>query len=420
MGSRVLSRGMGLSYRTNLERTKSPGRFLAATLLVISGIAVARADLSSPNLAKVFPADLGAFHQIEPARQITPADKNPQRQDYSSFFGFNRPLPVLVAEAKYALPDGEKLIVAVTKWENDSTAYSNLTAYRKYFAGQGQGSEAQPGNVGTASWLLSAQTLAFFKGPAFVVVTTENGRNSDRVSALGRAFADTLDPGEDDIPVLVKHLPNSGTAQRDALYIVTSDTLLNSVPNQPILKEVTFEGGTEAVIASYGQSQIVIAEFTTPQFSVDCDQRIWTRIAELKSQGQPTPIAYRRIGNYSVFVFNSPDEKTANDLVDQVKYEQIVQWLGDDPHMADRLQRYFSRTTAGVLLTVLKTSGLSLLVCLGAGAMLGTLLFRHRRARQAAFYSDAGGSTRLNLDEMTGASNSQRLLGPGKQTESDS
>ena len=412
---------MGLSYRTNFARIKWLGKFLAATLLVISGIGMARGDLPSTDLAKVFPADLGAFHQIVPAQQLMPADKSPQRHDYPSFFGLsNRPVPVLVAEAEYASPDGEKLRVAVTKWENDSTAYSNLTGYRKYFPRAEQTWEAQPGNVGTASWLLSTQTLAFFKGPAFVVVATENGQNSDRVKALARAFADTLEPGEDDIPVLVKHLPNTGTAQRDALYVVTSDTLVYSVPGQPILKEVTFEGGTEAVIANYGQSQLVIVEFTTPQFSVDCDRRIWTKISELKSAGQPTPIAYRRVGNYSVFVFNAPDEKTANALVDQVKYEQVVQWLGEDPHLAERLQRYFSQTSAGVFIAVLKSSGLSLLICLGAGSFFGALLFRHRRAQQAAFYSDAGGATRLNLDELTAARNSERLLGPGERPESES
>src|SRR5207244_11797120 len=114
-------------------------------------------------------------------------------------------------------------------------------------------------------------------------------------------------------------------------------------------------------VANYDQSQLVIVEFTTPQISIDNDSRIWTAIAELKAKGEPTPTAYRRVGNYSVLVFNAPDEKTANALVEQVKYEQIVQWLGDDPHLAERLQRYFTQTSAGVLVAVLKSSGLSLI-----------------------------------------------------------
>src|ERR1043165_5979567 len=104
---------------------------------------------------------------------------------------------------------------------------------------------------------------------------------------------------------------------------------------------------------------MAIVEFTTPQMSIDNDSRVWTKIAELKSQAQPTPSAYRRVGNYSVFVFNAPDEETANALVDQVKYEQVVQWLGDDPHLYERLQRYFTQTSAGVLVAGLTRSGLS-------------------------------------------------------------
>src|SRR6266404_657000 len=132
------------------------------------------------------------------------------------------------------------------------------------------------------------------------------------------------------------------------------------------------------------------------------------------------PTAYRRVGNYSVFVFNALDEKTANALIDQVKYEQVVQWLGDDPHLEARVERYLAQTTAGVLIAVLKSSGLSLLICLGVGTLFGALLFRHRRAQQEALYSDAGGGTRLNLDELTGTHNTHRLLEAGKQPESDS
>jgi len=158
---------------------------------------------------------------------------------------------------------------------------------------------------------------------------------------------------------------------------------------------------------------LVIVEFTTPQFSVDNDQRIITKIQELKGQGQPVPSAYRRVGNYSVFVFNAADEKTANQLIDQVKYEQVVQWLGEDPHLYERLQRYFAQTSAGVLTSVLKGSGLSLILCIGVGAIIGALLFRHRRAQKAAAFSDFGGAVRLNLDELTGKTNSDKLLGSG-------
>jgi hypothetical protein len=405
---------MSLSTFSRLAVTRIIGA-LAVVFLLAAEFAVVRADLP-PEISRMFPLDLNGFHQVRAAQPTTqPNNGAVVAGDYPKYS-----LPTLGADAEYVSPDGEKLRIELLKFGGDSAAYSWFTKRLKRRRDEGQKGTSPLDGICTASAMSSSQSLVCFKGANFVTVASENGKNSDRVKALARAFAETLDPGEGEIPVLVKHLPNSDTAQRDAVYAVSQGPLLAAIPDQPILKELNFDGGTEAVTANYGQSQLVIAEFTTPQFSVENDQRIWLKIAELKNAGQPGPTAYRRVGNYSVFVFNAPDEKTANELVDQVKYEQVVQWLGDDPHLAERLQRYFSQTTAGVLLAVLKTSGLSLLVCLGAGAVLGTLLFRHRRAQQAAFYSDAGGATRLNLDEMTGASNSQRLLGPGKQTESDS
>lgn len=413
LGCRVLSKGMSLSAFTNIARARYLKACLALLLLLLWA-SLAFADPPSPEVSRMFPASLGSFHQIEPVSQMMPGGQEIFRPDHP------KPLPVFFAETEYASAAGEKLRVAVSKYENDSEAYSSLTGWRKYQRERGQVADAQVNDIGTASALVSNQSLAFFKGTTFVTVDAENGKNSDQVIVLARLFAATLDNGEGDIPVLVKHLPNWETAQRDSTYAVSASTLVGSIPNQPILREVSFEGGTEAVAANYGKAQLVIVEFTTPQFSIENDQRIAAKIQELKSQGQSVPSAYRRVGNYSVFVFNAADEKTANELIDSVKYEKVVQWLGEDPHLYERFQRYLAQTSAGVLGAVLKSSGISLLVCVGAGTLFGALLFRRRRARQAAAYSDAGGAIRLNLDELTGTSNSHRLLGAGKQPESDS
>ena len=61
---------------------------------------------------------------------------------------------------------------------------------------------------------------------------------------------------EDDTPILIKHLPNWETAGKTARYSVTLDDLKRNVVNQPVLDSVSFEGGTEAVAANYGQGQI--------------------------------------------------------------------------------------------------------------------------------------------------------------------
>jgi hypothetical protein len=307
--------------------------------------------------------------------------------------------------------------VEMVRLRDDSGAYSLLTLAAKN-AEEGS-KDLRGGDVGTAS-LIGTRSIMFFSGQTFARITNESKNNPQPAVELARLLSATLDKGEDDIPVLVKHLPDWQTTQLHALYAVNMGALRDTITNQPILNALSFEGGTEAVTANYGQSQLLIVEFTTPQFSVDNDERILAKIQELKSQGQAVPSAYRRTGNYSVFVFNAVDEKSANQLIDQVKYEKVVQWLGEDPYLYERLERYVTQTSAGVLVAVLKSSGLSLLICLGLGTLAGALLFRHRRAQQAALYSDAGGGVRLNLDELTGASNPHRLLESGNRPESDS
>jgi hypothetical protein len=381
-----------------------------ALVLIFCGVYSVKAKEESKDTAglatKILTDRIGDFEARSSATQVNltpPGELLPAAFDITARAGRD-----------YFAKDGKRFIVYIATTRSESAAYSLLTYSVTNAA---HANEAKPVPIGTVGTVVG-NTIYFFKGSASALISITDPGGLNEGLELARILASSLDKGEDDIPALVKHLPSWQTVR--PTYAVSLETLQAIVPGQPIIKELSFEGGTEAVVANYGQAQLIIAEFTTPQFSVDNDQRILARIQELKSQGQAVPSAYRRVGNYSVFVFNAPDEKTANELIDQVKYQQVVQWLGDDPHLAARLQRYISQTTAGVLTAVLKSSGLSLLLCLGLGGLIGTLLFRHRRARKATLYSDAGGATRLNLDELTGAGNSHTLLRPANQPESDS
>jgi hypothetical protein len=162
----------------------------------------------------------------------------------------------------------------------------------------------------------------------------------------------------------------------------------------------------------YGSSRVLIVEYHTPQLATENDQRIIPRIHELWKLGQPAPSAYRRVGNYSVFVFDAPDEQTAKQLIDQVQYEQVVQWLGENPNILKEAERRYVNTTLGVLIAVLKASGYAAVLCLGVGGLIGGLLFSYRRSQQkaATAFSDAGGMLRLNLDELSAETNASRLL----------
>ena len=380
-------------------------RLLTRQILTLSMLftvtAIVSAEVTIGEATKLLPDKIESFRAIGPAQMPS-----------LGVFVFVSPEEVGAvssAARTYQSRQNSTFNIDVIHTSTESGAYALLTR----IAGEGK-ENIKTGVVGTAA-IVTSSGVNFYKGGNLVQVSGGNKlpASRDELLQMARAFAATLPSGDEDIPVLVKHLPNLQTTTGGSLYAVTLNGLKNVVPNQPALDVLTFEGGTEAVAAHYGQSQLVIVEFTTPQFSIDNDQRVTAKIQELKGQGQPVPSAYRRVGNYSIFVFNAPDEKSANQLVDQVKYEQVVQWLGDDPHLYERLQRYFAQTSAGVLVSVLKGSGLSLIFCVGIGALIGTLLFRHRRAQKAAAYSDAGGSVRLNLDELTGTVESERLLGSG-------
>ena len=390
--------------RFHVRRPSIPIALLALALFVVPTPASAEVTIS--EAAKALPDSIDSFRAEGPA--AAPTDGGSLQISGTGEFG-----RVSTALRSYQNGTGSGITIEVVRTENDSAAYALLTRLVSH-------DEIRPGVLGLAG-VISANRIVFCKGGNLVeVIWTRTAGAQDQLLSFSQAFAATLASGDDEIPVLLMHLPNWQTKVGRAAYAVTLLGLKSVVLNQPVLDCLNFEGGAEAVVANYGPSQLVVVEFTTPQFSVDNDQRIWTRIAELKNAGQAVPSAYRRVGNYSVFVFNAPDEKTANELIDQVKYEKVVQWLGEDPHLYEKLQRYLTQTSAGVLAAVLKSSGLSLLVCFGAGTLIGALLFRRRRAQQATLYSDAGGAVRLNLDEMTGASNSHRLLGPGEQPGSDS
>jgi len=418
---RVLIKVMGVPDFIYFKRRKSLSKILALMLLILSASALAQAHPPSADVVKMFPLDLRGFHTdpLSMRPLVTLAKEGLLQADYfASDANQTNASPLLGAAAEYLTENGNRLLVEIVRLRSDSEAYSFLTVTARKMREEERSQNMRLGNVGTASFI-GPRSIVFFCDTTFARITNETAGNSDEVVALGHLLAETFGKGEDDVPVLVKHLPDWQATQPTAIYAVNVGPLRDAIPDQPILSELNFEGGTEAVSANYGQSQLVIVEFTTPQISIDNDQRILAKIQELKNQGQSAPSAYRRVGNYSVFVFNASDEKTANELIDQVKYQQVVQWLGEDPHLYEKLQRYFANTSAGVLLAVMESSGLSLLVCLGLGALLGGLLFRHRRAQQSASYSDAGGTVRLNLDELTGT-DSQKLLDSGTSPGSNS
>ncbi|MGI8642227.1 MAG: hypothetical protein ACR2MG_20040 [Pyrinomonadaceae bacterium] len=211
------------------------------------------------------------------------------------------------------------------------------------------------------------------------------------------------------IPVLIKHLPDWENARNRAAFILNKGDLQNALGERPVFDLIDFAGGTEAVTAPYPQGKLLIIEYTTPQASVDADNKINQRLAEI---GQNPLIFYRRIGNYNAFVFDGTDEMAANALLDRIKYEKDIHWLGTDPFAFKRAERAFINATSDLFVatTVAIVGGLGLSVL--AGILVGFVFFYIRNQKRAGMeaFSDAGGMTRLNLDGLSAQTSSDRLL----------
>ena len=204
---------------------------------------------------------------------------------------------------------------------------------------------------------------------------------------------------EDGQPVLIKHLPDYENFQAGAVFGTDKRELEKALGGKPVLSSLEFPFGTEFVTAQYPQGRLLIIEYTNPQSSIEADGRILQHIASSPEPG----LVYRRIGNYNAFVFGAADEVAANDLLGQIQYQKTVQWLGEDPYILKRLERYMVTQSRDIMIsTVLVIVG-GLVASILAGIAVGFIFFRfrdHKRGTRTA-YSDAGGLTRLNLDGLS-------------------
>lgn len=205
---------------------------------------------------------------------------------------------------------------------------------------------------------------------------------------------------EDGIPVLIKHLPEWENVRNSAFLTHNVEGLRKSLGERPIYDLIDFAGGTEAVTAPYAQGKLLLIEYSNPQSSTEMDAKTQQRLGEISQTPQ---IFYRRIGNYNAFVFDAADESAANVLLDQIKYEKQVQWLGENPYLAQRAERAVVQTLSSLFVSTVFIIVLGIGISILTGIAVGFIYFRigeKRRSRIKAF-SDAGGMTRLNLDELT-------------------
>lgn len=198
------------------------------------------------------------------------------------------------------------------------------------------------------------------------------------------------------IPVLIKHLPDWESKKDQAKITNRIDEVRKEFGSPAVLSEIDLDGGAEAAYANYGEGRLLLIEYPTPQGSSSADAAIQAKLAE--SPG----VVYKRIGNYNAFVFYA-DPAAANALLDKIDYGKTVQWLGDDPYFLQRFERYIASTGRDMVVsTVLFIAGVLLFAAL-IGVAAGFVYYRFRENERAQWrrFSDAGGLTRLNLDELS-------------------
>lgn len=203
----------------------------------------------------------------------------------------------------------------------------------------------------------------------------------------------------DGLPVLIKHLPEWEKVKDQTKLTNSVADLKQTLGPRPVLDVIEMSAGAEAALADYPVGRLLLIEHHTPQFASSNDTAITAKLAE---SGDKSTI-YKRIGNYNALVFDATDPAAAESLLGQIKYEKAVQWLGEDPFFVSRVERYLIGSTGDVLVSTALFIVMCMAGAIGVGLVGGFVYFSKREQRRLArsAFSDAGGLTRLNLDELT-------------------
>lgn len=380
--------------------TRSAAR--CPTLLILSLILTCAfaGDAFADDAARVLTDKLGDFRAASSAQDVNSSPHEPLNfADHRIVRGTARTYTTSVNNR------AEKLSVSFWQMQNDSSAYAYLTRTLALLRNS-NGQEAQTlSDIGTLGYALPDR-VQFFKGSSFVVVV--GGSAPDVRLRLARELSGKILAGDGEIPPLALSLPEWERVRNQVVYAVSKPALLDATGRQAALEAVDFNGGAEAATAVYDGARLVILEYNTPQIAAENDRRV----AALGESGIAATSAYKRVGNYLVFVFDATDKGAATRLLERVRYEQVVRWLGDNPHALLEAQKAYGNTIATVIIGTVQGAGIALLLALCVGGAIGSFVFSRRRAQHTASmaFSDAGGIVRLNIDELTSSVGNDKLL----------
>jgi hypothetical protein len=230
------------------------------------------------------------------------------------------------------------------------------------------------------------------------------------------ALRSTLAAEEEAGPVILKHLPTERRQPNTETYYLGPLALSRHPSFGPVANVLDFTSQPETVTATYDQEtggnalELLLVEYYTPQAATDNLSRLEGYVASLPPDKQ-TQHRLRRIGNYLALIVSDASPTAADQVFNQIRYEQKVYWYGrkvtDIPlefRPADPAAwREMTNTTTIVvqsLLWIALMLGLTVLI----GMLIGGLIFYWRRYQRRKrgidnLFSDAGETIFLNLDD---------------------
>ena len=281
-------------------------------------------------------------------------------------------------------------------------------------------------------WTFQRGTLAANQKEIFngrFVIRFSGLEQAEIVSVISQMQKDL--PPSSDPPLLPTYLPEQNKIVGSEKYLIGPEAIARIPAISDLKDAIDFTGGTRAAVAEYnngnGKMNILLVEFQSPQFAIDGLTKMQEHFSALNQDEQKKRIL-RRVGNYAVEAVNVSDPNAAEELLKQIKYMVRVHWEGknvsdipipfrppDSAAVREAIQ------TGQFIVAVFYWIGVLLFGAVGTGIFVGGAFFYWRRAQRRKMglegaFSDAGGMTRLNLEDylLSGSKASTKLLGKGE------
>lgn len=348
--------------------------------------------------ARLLPARLGQWQlngSVLPLSHATFVSSHPERGQLLGEYGLRD-----VAIADYQRADGRSVRVEIFRLIHFVAAYGAYSLERSI--------QAQPINIGTEG-AVESNRLSFFKGEYYVCLNVRSDAiDSATLIELARRLDERIAPRHSEIPILMQHIPSESLLPGTQRFIA-GPLALNRLlgPQEPYDPFMLASEAVEAALAEYQvggvQSPLLIVEYHTPQLAAAAYPQV-QRAIEALPEAERSRRLLKREGNYIIIAFNVNDRQAMQAIVDQVDYTPTIHWLKKSPlEMLRELQPDPEQISLiDTYLAAFAFIGLSLLVTITGGVLLGTAIFFWRRWRRRNWegFTDAGGMMRLNLDNL--------------------